>query len=113
MASTKRFLKLAELWPEDALNRSLNLRTVLAEQASNLENKSLTSKLPRPESQVEAIEELLENKSKKMFPLTSRLMEPKGKPTYYKELEEQLTEGPSPPSMWQKVRAFVTNTPAA
>ncbi|KAK9320125.1 hypothetical protein V1517DRAFT_330403 [Lipomyces orientalis] len=106
--SLKRYASLIEAWPKDALKRQLDFKALLKDDLFARQSGE-TGGLPRLELQVKSIEDLLDNKYKKMYPITDKLMKPAGKPDYYKLLTKEIENGPVEPTFWQKVKIFVSN----
>ncbi|KAK9465840.1 hypothetical protein V1512DRAFT_264850 [Lipomyces arxii] len=106
--SLSRLASLVKSIPEDAMNRPMQLGPVLSEQIAQRQSGK-TEGLPDVGIQVAALEELLNNKFNNMFPITNKLLEPAGKPTYYQALAKEIENGPVEPGLWQKFKIFIAN----
>ncbi|KAK9382303.1 uncharacterized protein V2V93DRAFT_385301 [Kockiozyma suomiensis] len=106
--SISRLAALVKAWPADSLKRQISLKTTIEEQLA-LYQRGQRSELPNLGGQIEGMQDLIENKSQKLYPLSDKLMKPAGKPTYYTALLHELEHGVQEPSRWQKLKVFFTN----
>ncbi|KAK7204321.1 hypothetical protein BZA70DRAFT_280489 [Myxozyma melibiosi] len=106
--SISRFAALVKAWPVDALKRPICLKTNLEEQLG-LYQSGERAGLPGLGNQVSGIQDLLDDKYKKMYPVSDKLLRPAGKPMYYDQLRHEFEHGVQEPSRWQKFKVFLAN----
>ncbi|KAK9452218.1 uncharacterized protein V1518DRAFT_410656 [Limtongia smithiae] len=115
MSAVARLAKLIEAWPQDALHRRFDFKAVLGEQLEQYKQPPATTTpgtpsasgdLPPIATQIQGMQELLDDKAFKKFPLTDKMLKPQGHPDYYDKLRAELANGPSEPTRWDRVKMF-------
>ncbi|KAK9432906.1 hypothetical protein V1505DRAFT_363876 [Lipomyces doorenjongii] len=106
--SLKRYASLIDAWPKDALKRQLDFKALLKDDLAARQNGE-NEGLQRLELQIKSMEELLDSKYRKLYPISDKLIKPAGKPDYYSLLTKEIENGPVEPTFWQKVKIFLSN----
>ncbi|KAI9229485.1 MAG: hypothetical protein DHS80DRAFT_7890, partial [Piptocephalis tieghemiana] len=92
----RRFLRLAEDWPNDPLRPNRTFRRVLEvsmPQRFRAPTSSPDKALARGKVQADALEAILENTYKNKWPLDQAILSPAKDPNYYKRMLRGLEEG--------------------
>ncbi|KAK9367420.1 hypothetical protein V1509DRAFT_626593 [Lipomyces kononenkoae] len=106
--SLKRYASLIDTWPKDALKRQIDFKALLKDDLAARQNGE-TEGILRLELQIKSMEELLDSRYRKLYPVSDKLMKPAGKPDYYALLTKEIENGPVEPTFWQRVKIFVSN----
>ncbi|KAK9240791.1 hypothetical protein V1525DRAFT_429432 [Lipomyces kononenkoae] len=106
--SLKRYASLIDAWPKDTLKRQVDFKTLLKDDLA-ARQRGETEGIPRLELQIKSMEELLDSRYGKSYPVSNKIMKPAGKPDYYALLTKEIENGPVEPTLWQKVKVFISN----
>ncbi|KAI0098460.1 hypothetical protein F4814DRAFT_453541 [Daldinia grandis] len=106
ISAQRHVVRALSQWPKDTLRPQIQIQEVLRKRFEESSGLSEQDQL----KQANALYSLLDNRYKKMYPITGSLLRPRSKPTYFTDLVKELDEAPSRSHLdrlWLRMKGLV------
>ncbi|KAI2622720.1 hypothetical protein GGS26DRAFT_567379 [Hypomontagnella submonticulosa] len=106
ISAQRHLLRALSQWPKDTLRPQIQFQDVLRKRFEASSGLSEEDQL----TQANALYSLLDNRYKRMYPITGSLLQPRSQPTYFTDLVKELEVAPNRSyleSVWLRLKGVI------